>query len=44
MIEWINDYIDKVKRFPSKYNKNIKNQCRLISELLKRNDKTFQMQ
>ena len=38
MIDWINDYIDKVKRFPARYNKNIKNQCRLIIELLKRKD------
>ena len=38
MIDWINDYIDKVKRYHAKFNKNIKNQCRLISELLKRKD------
>lgn len=36
MIRWINDFIDKVERNPQNYNKNIKNQCRLIKELLSR--------
>lgn len=38
MIEWIKDFIDKVNRFPERYNKCIKNQCRLIEELLSRKD------
>ena len=38
MLSWITDYIDKVKKYPNKYNKNIKNQCRLIEELIKRKD------
>ena len=38
MIEWITDYIEKVKKNPNKFNKNIKNQCRLIDELIKRKD------
>lgn len=36
MIEWITDYIKKVKNNPEKFNRNIKNQCRLIEELLSR--------
>ena len=38
MISWINDFIDKVNKYPSRYNKCIKNQCRLIKELLSRKD------
>lgn len=38
MLSWITDYLDKVSRNPSKFNKNIKNQCRLIRELINRKD------
>lgn len=38
MINWITDFIEKVKKHPSQFNKNIKNQCRLIEELISRKD------
>lgn len=36
MLCWITDFLDEVKKNPKKYNENIKNQCRLIKELLSR--------
>ena len=38
MISWINDYIKKVEKNPLDFNVNVKNQCRLIKELLSRKD------
>lgn len=38
MLSWINDYIKKVESNPKDFNVNIKNQCRLIKELIKRKD------
>ena len=38
MLKWIIDYIEQVEKHPSNYNRNIKNQCRLIKELISRKD------
>jgi phage terminase large subunit-like protein len=36
MLKWITDYIEQVEKYPLKFNRNIKNQCRLIKELISR--------
>ena len=38
MLKWITDYIEQVEKYPLKFNRNIKNQCRLIKELISRKD------
>lgn len=38
MLKWITDYIEQVEKKPQNFNRNIKNQCRLIKELIGRKD------